>query len=183
MKTVFFDVDKEVSEETLHDMHKERMNGNLVFVCSRKPYYQTYFQYFRYANGYISNDYNYVQMGCCEVMRDVRYTAEEIESLFEKVHPYASLILHGVRDSYVYEDILSLTEYRLVPYSNQTVYSFSVYSKTSASLKEVKELLESYCDLKQVNELLLDAHNKSSSLMEACKQVCDYFDNNDMEIR
>lgn len=183
MKTVFFDADKELNQETLQNMHKERMNGNLVFVCSRKPYYQTYFKYFRYANGFVSNDYNYVQMGCCEVMRDVHYTLKETESLFMKVHPYAALILHGVKDSYVYKGELTLSEYRLVSYCDQKIYSLSIYLKDNDFLKEVKELLKSEYDLQQINELMFDLHKNSSSLLQACRQVCDYFGSTDMEIR
>lgn len=183
MNIVFYNVDKDVSTETLQDMHTERMKGNLIFVCSRKPYYQIYSQYFRYANGVISNDYNYVQMGCCEVMRDVHYQMDDINRLYLKLHPYATMIMHGVKDSYIYKDDLSLNAYRLVPYTKQTVYSFSVYLKDRKCLKEVKELSESEYDLQRVNELLFELNKKCSSLLLSCRQVCDYFGITDMEIR
>lgn len=185
MKIVFFDVDRKINRELLQDMREERMNGNIVFVCSQKPYYKTYLQYFRYANGFVSNDCNYVQMGCCEVMRDVRHTPCEIESLYEKVRMYGTLILHGIRDSYVYKDTLSLKEYRLVPYAGQPVYSISIFLKDMKFFEEVNQSVKSEYEMKQEGKLLSDLHRRRVSLKDACMDVGRYFQipAENMEIR
>lgn len=185
MKIVFFQVNEKVNRETVTSMQNERRNGHLIFVISPKPYYQVNYQYYRYANGYVSNDYCYVQMGCCEVMRDVQYAQEEIEDLYEKVKLYGTLILHGIRDSYAYKGKLSMKEYRLVPYAGQPVYSTSVYLKDMKYLDEMNKSLESKYSLKQEDKLLFDLYRKGVSWQDACIDVCHYFQipSENMEIR
>lgn len=181
MKIIFYDAEK-INDNKIADMRRQRMSGNLVFVCSKEPYYKTYMQYYRYANGFVTNDYCYGQIGCCEVVRDQPLSLEEMKYLYTIIHPYAYLIFHGIKDSFVYKEAIPAGEYRIVPYRQQTVYSVSLHLKQDVNPQTVIELLndtyildqrKSFCSLHQIN----------ISLHQVCLEICRQFHVTDMELK
>lgn len=91
MKIVFFDIDgtlahgTNVPESAQKGIHALRDNGNLVFICTGRSYRYAHKNFYPYANGFITSNGRYAQMGCCEVLYDHPLSREEIQNIKEKL--------------------------------------------------------------------------------------------------
>ena len=76
MNIVFFDIDgtlakgTEIPSSAVNALHQLRLNGSIIFICTGRPYHYAYRHFYRYANGFVTNNGRYAHMGCCEVMVD-----------------------------------------------------------------------------------------------------------------
>lgn len=91
MKIVFFDIDgtlahgKDVPLSAQKAIHQLRENGSLVFICTGRSYIYAHKNFYRYANGFITSNGRYAQMGCCEVLYDHPLKENEIHEIKQKL--------------------------------------------------------------------------------------------------
>ena len=90
MNIVFFDIDgtlakgTEIPQSAVNALHALRMKGSIIFICTGRPYHYAYRHFYRYANGFITNNGRYAHMGCCEVMVDEPLSSDLIEEIMQR---------------------------------------------------------------------------------------------------
>lgn len=178
----YFDVNRYVKNDVqipdllIRQMLKERKNGNLVFVCAKYPYYEVHKKFYKYANGFVTNDACYVQMGCCEVLFSHAFCEQEILDLYEKLQEYAALVLYSVKDSYVCKADSSKNK-RIHKYClKNSVYSCSVILQNRNDVEMVEKLVEDQYFLESCenSEEYLLVRKKSLQEM-AADSIAEYF--------
>ena len=91
MNIVFFDIDgtlakgTEIPASAVRALHQLRLNGSIIFICTGRPYHYAYRHFYRYANGFITNNGRYAHMGCCEVMVDEPLSEKMRDTIIQRV--------------------------------------------------------------------------------------------------
>lgn len=153
MKLIFFDIDgtlangMEVPKSAQAAIHKLREKGNIIFICTGRalPYVKKHF--YKYANGYISNNGRYAMMGCCEVLYSAPIKNEIMERIIQSIQDKnIGVVFFSTKQGYYigseegYTSLSSLFDKGMIQkgYPKDPVYSFDIYYKN----KEIKQALE-----------------------------------------
>ena len=110
MNIVFFDIDgtlakgTEIPQSAVNALHALRMKGSIIFICTGRPYHYAYRHFYRYANGFITNNGRYAHMVCCEVMVDEPLSSDLIEEIMQRVAGKADIHFLGVDNGYFIGD-------------------------------------------------------------------------------
>ena len=102
MNIVFFDIDGTLAKGTqipptaVNALHQLRLNGSIIFICTGRPYHYAYRHFYRYANGFITNNGRYAHMGCCEVLVNEPLQKQLIDTVIQTVTPQACIHFLGV---------------------------------------------------------------------------------------
>lgn len=160
MNIIFFDIDGtlangiEVPQSAQKAIHELRQNGNIVFICSGRalPYVKKYF--YKYANGYISNNGRFATMGCCEVLYEAPVSKEIIERVLATVKRLNIGIAFFSKTSgyYVgaeegYDEMAFIWDKGFLKKEmpTETIYSFDVYFKNKENQKILEEEWKDIC--------------------------------------
>lgn len=110
MNIVFFDIDgtlakgTEIPDSAVRALHQLRLNGSIIFICTGRPYHYAYRHFYRYANGFITNNGRYAHMGCCEVMVDEPLSEKMRDTIIQRVSKEACIHFLGVEHGYFIGD-------------------------------------------------------------------------------
>lgn len=110
MNIVFFDIDgtlakgTEIPASAVRALHQLRLNGSIIFICTGRPYHYAYRHFYRYANGFITNNGRYAHMGCCEVMVDEPLSEKMRDTIIQRVSKEACIHFLGVEHGYFIGD-------------------------------------------------------------------------------
>ena len=110
MNIVFFDIDgtlakgTEIPASAVRALHQLRLNGSIIFICTGRPYHYAYRHFYRYANGFITNNGRYAHMGCCEVMVDEPLSEKMRDTIIQRVSKEACILFLGVEHGYFIGD-------------------------------------------------------------------------------
>lgn len=153
MNVIFFDIDGtlanglEVPKSAQLAIHKLRDNGNIIFICTGRalPYVKKHF--YKYANGYISNNGRYAMMGCCEVLYSAPIKNEIIDRIIQSIQDKnVGVVFFSTKQGcYIgseegYSSLSSLFDKGMIQkgYPKESVYSCDIYYKN----KDIKQALE-----------------------------------------
>lgn len=162
MDIVFFDIDgtlakgTEVPLSAQLALRKLRNNGDLIFICTGRPYTYAYANFFRYANGFVTNNGRYAQMGCCEVMVHEPLSLSFIEEVKRRLYGMpVSMTLFGIREAYFIGDHASYEKdkarykpgYLKEGYRDEEVFSFDLSYDSIDRFDSLREVLSDVCIL------------------------------------
>ena len=162
MNIVFFDIDgtlakgTEIPSSAVNALHQLRLNGSIIFICTGRPYHYAYRHFYRYANGFVTNNGRYAHMGCCEVMVDEPLQKQFTDTIIQKVSSKASIHFLGVEHGYFVGEKQKYEQDRekypdgwlLYGYHPEIpVYSFDLSYEKVEQITYLQELLNDLCVL------------------------------------
>jgi Cof subfamily protein (haloacid dehalogenase superfamily) len=193
MNIVYFDIDGtlakgiEIPASAVKALHQLRMNGNLIFICTGRPYAYAYRYFYPYANGFICFNGRYAHMGCCEVLHDAPVEKEKSDRIltilkeldagytfFDLDHAwyggpeegYADMS-HGWPDGYIQK-----TE-RL---SEAPVYAMDAWYRDEEHKNRIIDALQDLCLMNPhgkspTMDATIQGEDKGSTLLEVTKKL------------
>lgn len=162
MNIVFFDIDGTLATGTVipesakNALRKLRSHGDIIFICTGRPYTYAHSHFYQYANGFITNNGRYAQIGCCEVMVSESLSDDLIQQVYERVRDIAGMSLFGVKDGYFLgTHDMYVREKERYPYDylhegydgKHPVYSFDLSFESHEQLPALQERLQDLCIL------------------------------------
>lgn len=160
MKIVFFDIDGTLAHGTdvpvsaQKGIHALRENGSLVFICTGRSYVYAHHNFYKYANGFITSNGRYAQMGCCEVLYDhplSRENVADIETKLENIHAGCTFFTNDagyyVGNEEGFEDMQFGWDPGFIHKGLTTddkIYNFDVWYADDAMKQKVEQALPGY---------------------------------------
>lgn len=191
MNIVYFDIDGTLANGTVipdsakKALHQLRMNGDLIFICSGRPYAYVSRYFYQYANGYICFNGRYAKMGCCEILHNVpveKVKLTKIRSILDGIGAgYAFFGLNdawygGAEEGYATmclgwpEGYIKKTE------SEFPVYAMDVWFRDEKQRKEIIKQLDGLCLLNPhgsfpTMDATIQGEDKGKTLLEVTKKM------------